>query len=166
MSPPPKAARPTASAALGPSPARGHTPSSPSSLLSHQDAQVRLLQALHAPACCNRSPAVSSRGDMQRKAARTSWHTKAWLVKYHRHALLQVNPPSTTGLATRYSEASTSTQDPPMSGWGAPKQAPPASQPSSLAPGILSQSMGTNLLSSLQVPVLNSSIFCDCCIRP
>ena len=43
-----------------------------------------------------------------------------------------------------------------MAGWGAPKQAPTASQGTSLAPGMLSQSMGNsslgnNLLSSLQV---------------
>ena len=43
VSPPPKTARPTASTSLAPlpSPPRGHTPSSPGSLLSHQDAQVR-----------------------------------------------------------------------------------------------------------------------------
>ena len=233
MSPPPKAARPTASAALGPlpSPVRGHTPSSPSSLLSHQDAQARssprrmwglYLHKLHwAAALCTgewqvsclaalgplpspvrdhntsspssllslqdvqtRTPAPPAPAQADTKLLhcappRVSLHCREALCTRfarpqmscftHQHsasdiagspcrAAAQVNAPSTAGLTgaapSRYSEASTSTQDPPMSGWGAPKQPPPASQPSSLAPGMLSQSIGNTLLSSLQVSPL------------
>ena len=70
-----------------------------------------------------------------------------------------MNPPSSSGLTSaapaRFSEATTSGQGGPAPGWGTPKQPQAASstapQPSSLAPGGPSQSMGSSLLSSLQV---------------
>ena len=73
---------------------------------------------------------------------------------------VQVNPPSSSGLTSaapaRFAEVSSSGQGPPAAaaGWGTPKQAAASSaapQPSSLAPGGPSQTLGSSLLNSLQV---------------